>query len=68
VQACPVCKGACRIVVDGPSRQAILQQQRAIATPVMVRERQWQDMEEVYRPGAKQRAPRPQVPGAEPGA
>jgi hypothetical protein len=24
----------------------------------MVRERQWQDMEEVYRPGAKQRAPK----------
>lgn len=59
VQACRRCLGACRVVSEGPSPQAIRRQQLAIATPVMVRERQWQDMEDVYHPGARRRAPRP---------
>lgn len=49
MSACKACLGAGRLVVDGPSREAIRQKQLAIATPVLQRERQWQDNELIYR-------------------
>lgn len=52
IQACRDCLGAGRIVVSGPSREAVRAKQLQIATPVMVRERQWQRNSDIFSGGA----------------